>query len=166
MSSAPADIAVPPVAYLREMGVTVCAGSDGIRDAWSPMGNGDPLERAWLMAYRFDWNKDEQLHDALDAVTGSAAKAIGRPEPTLVVAHPPTSCSSRRTMPMTLCCAGRKSGSSSRREGSSPGMAFISAHSSATKFLRPAEQAFIAFSPWAKAKEREVFFQVGQRWRA
>lgn len=88
MSSAPADIAVPPVAYLREMGVTVCAGSDGIRDAWSPMGNGDPLERAWLMAYRFDWNKDEQLSDALDAVIGSAARAIGRKEPTLAVGAP------------------------------------------------------------------------------
>lgn len=83
MSSAPADIAVPPVGFLRESGVTVCAGSDGIRDAWSPMGNGDPLERAWLMAYRFDWNKDEQLRDALDAVLGSAARAIGRPEPKL-----------------------------------------------------------------------------------
>ncbi|MEZ5925684.1 MAG: amidohydrolase family protein [Hyphomicrobiaceae bacterium] len=81
MSSAPADIAVPPVAYLREMGVTVCAGSDGIRDAWSPMGNGDALERAWLMAYRFDWSKDDQLLAALDAVTGSAARAIGRDVP-------------------------------------------------------------------------------------
>lgn len=88
MSSAPADIAVPPVAYLREMGVTVCAGSDGIRDAWSPMGNGDALERAWLMAYRFDWGKDEQLLAALDAVTGSAARAIGRPEPALAVGEP------------------------------------------------------------------------------
>lgn len=88
MTSAPADIAVPPVAFLREMGVTVCAGSDGIRDAWSPMGNGDPLERAWLMAYRFDWNKDEQLRDALDAVTGSAARAICRPEPKLEVGAP------------------------------------------------------------------------------
>ncbi len=88
MSSAPADIAVPPVGLLRELGVTVCAGSDGIRDAWSPMGNGDALERAWLMAYRFDWGKDAQLLAALDAVTGSAARAIGRPEPKLAVGAP------------------------------------------------------------------------------
>lgn len=88
MSSAPADIAVPPVAYLRERGVTVCAGSDGIRDAWSPMGNGDALERAWLMAYRFDWGKDEQLLAALDGVTGSAARAIGLPEPKIAVGAP------------------------------------------------------------------------------
>ena len=88
MSSAPADIAVPPVGLLREIGVTICAGSDGIRDAWSPMGNGDALERAWLMAYRFDWGKDAQLLAALDAVTGSAARAIGRPEPKLAVGAP------------------------------------------------------------------------------
>jgi cytosine deaminase len=88
MSSAPADIAVPPVALLREMGVTVCAGSDGIRDAWSPMGNGDALERAWLMAYRFDWSKDHELMAALDAVTGSAAKAIGRPAPEIRIGAP------------------------------------------------------------------------------
>lgn len=88
MTSAPADIAVPPVAFLREVGVTVCAGSDGIRDAWSPMGNGDALERAWLTAYRFDWGKDEELLAALDAVTGSAARAIGRREPRIAVGEP------------------------------------------------------------------------------
>ena len=88
MSSAPADIAVPPVGLLRELGVTICAGSDGIRDAWSPMGNGDALERAWLMAYRFDWGKDAQLLAALDAVMGSAARAIGLPETKLAVGEP------------------------------------------------------------------------------
>ncbi len=77
MTSAPADIAVPPVAFLRGHGVNVCCGSDGIRDAWSPMGNGDALERAWLLAYRFDWGKDHELLGALDAVTHSAARALG-----------------------------------------------------------------------------------------
>lgn len=77
MTSAPADVAVPPVEELTAMGVTVCCGSDGIRDSWSPLGNGDMLERAFLTAYRFDWNRDEDLSRALGCATHAAAKAIG-----------------------------------------------------------------------------------------
>ena len=77
MTSAPADVAVPPVEELTEMGVTVCCGSDGIRDSWSPFGNGDMLERAFLTAYRFDWNRDEDFVLALNCATHAAAKAIG-----------------------------------------------------------------------------------------
>jgi cytosine deaminase len=77
MTSAPADVAVPPVEALTEMGVTVCCGSDGIRDSWSPLGNGDMLERAFLTAYRFDWNTDEDFRRALGCATGAAARAIG-----------------------------------------------------------------------------------------
>ncbi len=77
MTSAPADVAVPPVEELTEMGVTVCCGSDGIRDSWSPFGNGDMLERAFLTAYRFDWNRDEDFARALGCATHAAARAIG-----------------------------------------------------------------------------------------
>ncbi|MFM9844549.1 MAG: amidohydrolase family protein [Dongiaceae bacterium] len=88
MTSAPADTAVPPVAALRAMGVNICCGSDGIRDAWSPMGNGDMLERAMLLAYRFDWGKDEELRQALDAATMSGAKALGLADYGLAVGRP------------------------------------------------------------------------------
>jgi cytosine deaminase len=77
MSSAPADCAVPPFLALREAGVNVCLGSDGIRDAWSPMGNGDMLERAMLLAFRFDLNKDEELAAAFEAATVNGAQALG-----------------------------------------------------------------------------------------
>jgi cytosine deaminase len=77
MSSVPADIAVPPIERLHELGVTVCVGSDGIRDAWSPLGNGDMLERAFLAAFRFDWNTDEDFRRALSCATDQAARAIG-----------------------------------------------------------------------------------------
>lgn len=77
MSSAPADCAVPPYLALREAGVNVCLGSDGIRDAWSPMGNGDMLERAMLLAFRFDMNKDEELAAAFAAATVNGAQALG-----------------------------------------------------------------------------------------
>ena len=80
MTSAPADVAVPPVEELTDMGVTVCCGSDGIRDSWSPFGNGDMLERAFLTAYRFDWNRDEDFFRALGCATHAAAKAIGLPD--------------------------------------------------------------------------------------
>ena len=77
MSSAPADCAVPPFLALREAGVNVCLGSDGIRDAWSPMGNGDMLERAMLLAFRFDMNKDVELAAAFAAATVNGAQALG-----------------------------------------------------------------------------------------
>ena len=77
MTCAPAHVSVPPVAWLRSRGVTVCSGSDGIRDAWTPLGNGDMLERAMLLAFRFGWNKDEELALALDIVTAGGARALG-----------------------------------------------------------------------------------------
>lgn len=79
MTSAPADVPVPPVERLTEIGVTVCCGSDGIRDSWSPFGNGDMLERAFLTAYRFDWNTDKDLRRAIGCATTAAAQAIGLP---------------------------------------------------------------------------------------
>ncbi|QXI17862.1 amidohydrolase family protein [Pseudomonas hamedanensis] len=77
MSSAPADCAVPPFLALREAGVNLCLGSDGIRDAWSPMGNGDMLERAMLLAFRFDLGKDDELAAVFDAATVNGARALG-----------------------------------------------------------------------------------------
>lgn len=77
MTCAPPQVTVPPVAMLRGRGVNVCSGSDGIRDAWSPMGNGDMLERAMLMALRFGWSKDEDLAMALDVVSVGGARALG-----------------------------------------------------------------------------------------
>jgi cytosine deaminase len=76
MTCAPAHTTVPPVAWLRSRGVNVCSGSDGIRDAWTPLGSGDMLERAMLFAHRFGWNKDEELAAALDIVTAGGAHAL------------------------------------------------------------------------------------------
>ncbi|MGH8846296.1 MAG: amidohydrolase family protein, partial [Polaromonas sp.] len=79
MTCAPPQVTVPPVAMLRSRGVNVCSGSDGIRDAWSPMGNGDMLERAMLMALRFGWSKDEDLAAAFDVVSQGGARALNIP---------------------------------------------------------------------------------------
>ena len=77
MTCAPPQVTVPPVAMLRSRGVTVCSGSDGIRDTWSPMGNGDMLERAMLIALRFGWSKDEDLAMAFDIASAGGARALG-----------------------------------------------------------------------------------------
>ncbi|WP_374370149.1 amidohydrolase family protein [Dongia sp.] len=77
MTTAPADGPAPPVADLRAAGVNICMGSDGIRDAWSPFGTGDMLERALFLCLRFDWAKDEELAMAFDCVTTGGARVLG-----------------------------------------------------------------------------------------
>jgi cytosine/adenosine deaminase-related metal-dependent hydrolase len=77
MTTAPGDRPSPPVRRLREAGVTVGAGSDGVRDAWTPFGNADMLERAMLVAYRNGYRADPLLHDALDIATRANARVLG-----------------------------------------------------------------------------------------
>lgn len=88
LSSAPADCPVPPFLALRAAGVNLCLGSDGIRDAWSPLGNGDMLERAMLLAYRFDLGRDEELAAAFAAATACGARALGRRMATIEAGAP------------------------------------------------------------------------------
>ncbi|SFN48825.1 amidohydrolase family protein [Variovorax sp. OV329] len=113
MSCAPSHFMAPPLAMLRSRGVNVCSGSDNVRDTWSPMGNGDMLDRARLIAMRFGWSKDEQLADAFDIVTHGGAKALGLGErygiapgcdadllllPAESIAHAVVSCPLERTV--------------------------------------------------------------------
>ncbi len=77
MSHGPGGAAIPPLKLLREHGVEVFGGSDNIRDAWSPFGNGDMLERAMLIGYRANFRHDDELAFALDMVTGAAARVLG-----------------------------------------------------------------------------------------
>ena len=76
MTSAPADTTIPPVDFLKSLGVNICCGSDGIRDAWSPFGTGAMLERAFLLAFHYDWSKDEELASAFASATTAGAKAL------------------------------------------------------------------------------------------
>ena len=77
MTTAPGDRPTPPVHRLREAGVLVGAGSDGVRDAWTPFGNADMLERAMLIAYRNGFRTDALVHAALDVVTRGNAAVLG-----------------------------------------------------------------------------------------
>lgn len=69
---------VPPVAECYEMGVVVCAGSDGIRDSWGPYGDGDMLERAMILGLRNNLRRDDEVEMALDVCTFGGARVMGR----------------------------------------------------------------------------------------
>ena len=71
---------VPAVKRLMEAGVTVCAGSDGIRDTWGPYGNADMLERAMFVGLRNNLRQDDDLEIALATCTTEGAKALGLPD--------------------------------------------------------------------------------------
>jgi cytosine/adenosine deaminase-related metal-dependent hydrolase len=68
---------VPAAAELRDAGVTLCAGSDGIRDTWGPYGNADMLERAMLLGLRNNFRSDPDVEHALWCCSYGGAKAMG-----------------------------------------------------------------------------------------
>ena len=70
----------PPIKRLREAGVVLCSGSDGIRDTWAPYGNADMLERAMFLSWRSGFHRDEDLEMALDITTFGGAKVVGAKE--------------------------------------------------------------------------------------
>jgi cytosine/adenosine deaminase-related metal-dependent hydrolase len=67
---------VPSVKQLRAAGVTMCCGSDGIRDTWGPYGNADMLERAMIVGLRNNLRRDDEVELAVDMVTQGGATAM------------------------------------------------------------------------------------------
>jgi cytosine deaminase len=65
-----------PVRLLRAAGVRVAAGSGALRDVANPVGRGDPLEAAYLLASRYGLRPE----DAYDMVSSAARAALGLPE--------------------------------------------------------------------------------------
>ncbi|GHC62445.1 amidohydrolase family protein [Streptomyces cinnamoneus] len=65
-----------PVRLLRAAGVKVAAGSGSLRDAANPVGRGDPLEAAYLLASHGELGPGQ----AYEAVSGRARAAMGLPE--------------------------------------------------------------------------------------
>ena len=79
MTNGPGTDSIPPVQRLIAEGVEVFCGSDNIRDAWSPYGDGDMLRRAGIVGYRAGLVTDAALRLAFDLVTAAPARVIGRP---------------------------------------------------------------------------------------
>ncbi|MFC8431632.1 amidohydrolase family protein [Streptomyces sp. NPDC057253] len=71
-----ATAATAPVRLLRAAGVRVAAGSGALRDVSNPVGRGDPLEAAYLLASRHGLRPE----DAYDTVSCSARAVLGLPE--------------------------------------------------------------------------------------
>jgi len=65
-----------PVRLLRAAGVRVAAGSGAIRDVSNPVGRGDPLEAAYLLASRYGL----RATDAYDTVSSAARAVLGLAE--------------------------------------------------------------------------------------
>ncbi|GLF93104.1 amidohydrolase [Streptomyces yaizuensis] len=79
---------VLPTGALAGHGVLVAAGSDGVRDAWSPFGDGDMIARAHLLAYRTDARTDAELDACYDVVAQGGAALLGLPASRLAVGDP------------------------------------------------------------------------------
>ena len=77
LTSAPGSMAMPPVKPLRARGVTVFGGNDNIRDLWSPYGNGDMLERAWMIAQRQGFRGDADFAIAFETCSKAGAAILG-----------------------------------------------------------------------------------------
>jgi len=77
MTTGPASRSAPPVKRLVERGVVLCAGSDGIRDTWSPYGSADMLERAMFIGLRNNLRRDDDVELALDICCRGGATVMG-----------------------------------------------------------------------------------------
>ena len=77
-----------PVRRLRELGVRVGLGSDGVRDSWSPFGNADMLHRAHLMARSIRARVDEDLELGFHTAARDGAELLGLPVSDLTVGSP------------------------------------------------------------------------------
>jgi cytosine deaminase len=77
MTHGPGPVPMPPIKRLVAAGVRIFAGSDNIRDAWSPYGNGDMIERAMMIGYRQGLNADADLELAFGLCNSAAAQVLG-----------------------------------------------------------------------------------------
>lgn len=78
MTHAPAgQTPFPPIRLLARCGVRLFTGSDGVRDAWSPLNTGDMLERAFLLAYCSGFRDDPGLELALRMASHGGAQVMG-----------------------------------------------------------------------------------------
>ncbi|MFD4647545.1 amidohydrolase family protein [Streptomyces sp. NPDC057717] len=79
---------VVPFGPLGELGVLVAAGSDGVRDPWTPFGDGDMITRAHLLAYRTDARTDAELAACYAVVAHGGAALLGLERTELRVGDP------------------------------------------------------------------------------
>ena len=79
MTTAPSGWPAPPVKRAHAAGITICSGSDGIRDLWHPYGNADMLDRARHVGERNGLDKDHEVELALEICPGGGARVMALP---------------------------------------------------------------------------------------
>ena len=76
MTTGPSGWPCPPLIRTLDAGITVCSGSDGIRDCWHPWGSGDMLERVMHLGERNYLSRDRDIRRIIDVVTWGGAKVM------------------------------------------------------------------------------------------
>ncbi|MBU2664532.1 cytosine deaminase [Actinoplanes bogorensis] len=65
------------VKELLAAGVNVAIGHDSVMDPWYPLGFGDPLQAAFVLAHLGHMSGDDELRTLLDMITVAPAAALG-----------------------------------------------------------------------------------------
>jgi cytosine/creatinine deaminase len=65
------------VKQLQEAGVNVCVGHDSVMDPWYPLGYGDPLQAAFVLAHLGQMSGDAELKRLIEMITVNPAAALG-----------------------------------------------------------------------------------------
>src|SRR5437762_12472840 len=65
------------VKELLSAGVNVCVGHDSVMDPWYPLGYGDPLQAAFVLAHYGQMSGHGELRTLIDMITVNPAQALG-----------------------------------------------------------------------------------------
>jgi len=92
---------------LTAAGVNVCIGHDSVMDPWYPLGHGDPLQAAFVLAHYGHMSGSEELRRLVEMITVNPARALGVDEygldegapANLVVFDAPSEMDALRLMP-------------------------------------------------------------------
>src|SRR5229473_3600776 len=68
------------VKELLAAGVNVCVGHDSVMDPWYPLGYGDPLQAAFVLAHYGQMSGHQELRTLIDMITFNPASALGLQE--------------------------------------------------------------------------------------
>jgi len=68
---------LPPIKKLVEAGVSVCIGTDGVRDIWSGLNSVDMLDRIKMLGYRCRFKRDDDFEMLLGLATTGGARVMG-----------------------------------------------------------------------------------------
>ena len=105
------------VKQLQAAGVNVCIGHDSVMDPWYPLGYGDPLQAAFVLAHLGQMSGDSELRRLIEMITTNPARALGIADyglreggpADLVVFDAPTEADALRLVsPRTLVLRGGK----------------------------------------------------------